>query len=78
MILRPNSAYGSNGIFVFKVPGCRGCGVHAGRRDIPDAVGRKGVKHATNGCIRTTDAATKYIKDLMLGGDAPTTLTVTH
>lgn len=74
----PNSAFGSNGNFVFDVPGCVGCGVHSGRKNIADLAGRKGVQHATNGCIRTTDEATDLIKQLTEGGDPLTTLTVKH
>lgn len=32
-----------------------GMGIHAGRRDGKDAIGRQGFKRATMGCIRTTD-----------------------
>ena len=47
--------YGSNGNFVFDVPGRSGMGVHSGRN---------GPESNTMGCIRTTDAATKAIGDL--------------
>jgi hypothetical protein len=57
----PNSAYGSNGIFVFNVPNRTGMGVHSGRRDIADGAGRSGFRHCTEGCIRTTDEATAQI-----------------
>lgn len=72
------SAFGSNGNFVFKVPGCVGCGVHSGRAHTPDLAGRSGVQHATNGCIRTTDDATNLIRKLIEGGDPLTALTVRH
>jgi RHS repeat-associated protein len=72
----PDSPYGSNGNFVFKVPGCTGCGVHSGRAYTPDRAGRKGPGHATNGCIRTTDDATSLIEQLIQNGDPLTTLTV--
>ncbi|OGP66411.1 MAG: hypothetical protein A2W27_02845 [Deltaproteobacteria bacterium RBG_16_44_11] len=40
---------GSHGNWIFNVPGCDGCGVHAGR---------SGPWDCTEGCIRTTDDAT--------------------
>jgi hypothetical protein len=58
-----NGEYGSGGIFrveSFKGPDGKtheGVGVHAGREDRPDGAGRKGPDHATQGCIRTCDAA---------------------
>lgn len=51
----PNSAYGSYGILIFAVPEREGMGIHAGRLDVADGLGRKGPEHATMGCIRTTD-----------------------
>ncbi len=51
----PNGAYGSNGNFVFDVPGHTGMGVHSGRR---------GPGSLTNGCIRTTYQATEDISNL--------------
>lgn len=66
----PNSSYGSNGNFVFNVPGCVGCGVHSGRAD------SEGVNHPTKGCIRTTDEATQLINDLIQSGDPLKTLYV--
>jgi RHS repeat-associated protein len=65
----PDSAFGSSGNYVFDVPNCRGCGVHSGRRDRLDLAGRRGVDHATNGCIRTTDEATALIGQLISRGD---------
>jgi hypothetical protein len=61
--------YGSNGNYIFEVPGCVGCGVHSGRKNRPDGRGRRGPKHATNGCIRTTDDATDTIQNLIDQGD---------
>jgi uncharacterized protein RhaS with RHS repeats len=72
----PNSAFGSNGNFVFNVPGCVGCGVHPGRANSADRAGRSGPRHATNGCIRTTDAATLTIQQLQQSGDPVRTLQV--
>ena len=72
----PNSPYGSYGNFVFNVPGCVGCGVHSGRANSTDRAGRSGVNFATNGCIRTTDNATRIIEQLQQSGDPMTTLTV--
>lgn len=74
----PNGPYGSNGNFVFDVPGCSGCGVHSGRAYSTDLAGRKGVRFATNGCICTTDDATALMKALDENDDPLTTLTVTN
>lgn len=68
--------YGSNGNFVFNVPGCSGCGVHSGRQDKCDRAGRCGVEHATNGCIRTMDQATQLLQQLLDSGDPLKTLIV--
>jgi hypothetical protein len=38
----PNSAFGSNGNFVFDVTGCIGCGFHSGRVNSKDLAGRSG------------------------------------
>jgi hypothetical protein len=54
----PNSSYRSNGIFIFNRPPCQGCGVHSGRAN------RGGPKAKTEGCIRPTDDATAYLKQL--------------
>ena len=67
----PNSAYGSNGIWVFNRPGCKGCGVHSGRAN------RGGPKAKTLGCIRTTDAGTAYLKQLN-AVDPITEIVVSH
>jgi uncharacterized protein RhaS with RHS repeats len=67
----PNSAYGSNGIWVFNRPGCQGCGVHSGRAN------RGGPKAKTLGCIRTTDEATAYLKQLN-AVDPITAIVVSH
>src|SRR5438105_15914017 len=48
-----DSAYGTHGIYIFNVPGRTGMGVHAGRKNIADGLGRKGPEHASMGCIRT-------------------------
>jgi RHS repeat-associated protein len=53
-----NGPYGSNGIFIFDVEGCRGCGVHSGRAN------KGGPQAKTKGCIRTIDDATEAIKNL--------------
>jgi RHS repeat-associated protein len=64
-----NGPFGPNGNLVLNVPGCVGCGVHAGRRDSCDRAGRCGVNHATNGCIRTTDEAMEEILTRHQNGD---------
>lgn len=71
-----DSAYGSYGNFAFSVPGCVGCGVHSGRANSTDLAGRSGVKYATNGCIRTTDDATRLISNLIASDDPLSGLTV--
>ena len=73
-----NGPYGSNGNYVFDVPGCVGCGVHSGRAEQCDKAGRCGTEHATNGCIRTTDEMTRYIHDLEQSGDPLTRIIVTQ
>ena len=72
----PDSRYGSNGNYIFTVPGRPDMGVHSGRLGWPDQVGRSGVNHATFGCIRTTDQGTTAIHDAMTSGDPPTKITV--
>lgn len=66
-----NSSFGANGNAVFRVPGCVGCGVHSGRASSSDKRGGLGVKHVTEGCIRTTDDATRLIQDLIRQGHSP-------
>ena len=51
----PNGPYGSNGNFVFDVPGRSGMGIHSGR---------SGPQSKTQGCIRTTDDATDFLRQL--------------
>lgn len=58
--------YGSNGNFVFDVPGRSGMGIHSGRRD---------PQSKTLGCIRTTDEATDFLRTLH-GTDPLQTITV--
>lgn len=65
--LGPNSAYGSYGNFIFDVEGHSGMGVHSGRENTTDL---------TEGCIRTTDEATKTIKETHEGGDPLETIKV--
>jgi RHS repeat-associated protein len=65
-----NGSYGSNGNFVFNVPGRSGMGVHSGQAN------QGGPDHVTNGCIRTTDAATQEIYNKHFGGDPLTQITV--
>jgi hypothetical protein len=59
----PDSAYGSNGIFIFNRPPCQGSGFHSERAN------SGGPKHKTLGCIRSTDDATQLVKDLSENGD---------
>ena len=58
-----------NGISYFPRPGCDYCGVHSGQENRPDDLQRIGPQHATRGCIRTTDDATRKILDLKNAGD---------
>ena len=51
----PDGAFGSYGIFIFDVPGRTGMGIHSGRANDPDGLGRVGVLACTEGCVRTTD-----------------------
>ena len=74
----PDSSYGSYGNFVFAVKGCKGCGVHSGRAHLQDKAHRAGTEYATNGCIRSTDDATRLILDLTNHGDPLRSLTVTR
>ena len=59
--------YGSRGIFraePFMDRGVlrTGMGVHAGRQNETDELGRSGVEHATQGCVRTTEEAMEIIE----------------
>ena len=63
-----NGPYGSNGNFVFNFPNGSGIGVHSGR---------SGPQYRTNGCIRSTDAATSLINNLN-STDPLTSITVDH
>lgn len=60
-----SSAFGSNGNFVFNFPNGSGIGIHSGREGVCDKANRCGVDHATQGCIRSTDAATSVLKGLL-------------
>jgi hypothetical protein len=51
----PNGPYGSNGNIVFDVPSRTGMGIHSGR---------SGPQSITEGCIRTTDEATGFLRDI--------------
>lgn len=57
----PDSAFGNFGIFIFTVPGREDMGVHSGREGVPDGLGRKGFRHCTMGCVRTTDEAMEQL-----------------
>jgi hypothetical protein len=72
----PEGAYGSYGIHVFQVPGAEGIGVHSGRENTPDQLGRPGVDHATRGCIRTTDEGVAAINDAISADDPVTHITI--
>lgn len=58
--------YGSNGNFIFDVPGRTGMGVHSGRQ---------GPSSNTMGCVRSTDEATRAIGNLH-GVDPLTSITI--
>ena len=58
-----NGSFGSYGIIRFNYPGHPGVGLHSGRandRCVP------GARHATHGCIRTTDEAMAAIGRYMI------------
>jgi RHS repeat-associated protein len=74
----PDGPYGPYGLFVFKVPGCSGCGVHSGRKNVKDKHGHSGVQHVTEGCIRTIDQAMALITALIENGDPLTGILVTN
>jgi uncharacterized protein RhaS with RHS repeats len=73
----PDSKFGSYGDFQFNVPGRSYMGIHSGHRDSHDRAGRQGYKHATDGCIRTTDDATRLLDQLVHNADPLTSLLVT-
>jgi RHS repeat-associated protein len=58
----PCGRYGRHGFFHFDVKGRTEMGLHAGR-DCPQ-YNPRGIEHPTGGCIRTTDSAMKFIKEL--------------
>jgi hypothetical protein len=72
----PDSVFGSRGILTFLVPGRDGMGIHAGRQNNADKLGRKGPFHCTFGCVRTTEDAMKAISDTD-AKDRVTEITVT-
>ena len=78
-----NGPYGPGGIFRLKpfvgTDGKEhdGVGVHAGRADMTDRAGRSGCNYATNGCVRTTEEAIRYLT-ILVQGDPLTELRVTH
>ena len=72
----PDSAYGSHGGLLFYVSGRTGMEVHSGRATVPDGLGRVGVYHCTEGCIRTTDDAVAFILAAGADGDALREITV--
>ena len=47
--------FGSVANVVFHVPGRSGMGIHSGREHDTDKMGKSGMEHCTDGCIRTTD-----------------------
>jgi uncharacterized protein RhaS with RHS repeats len=59
-----NGRYGPNGNFIFNVPGRTNMGVHSGRAGSCDAANRCGSQYSTNGCIRTSDDATSFLRNL--------------
>jgi uncharacterized protein RhaS with RHS repeats len=68
--------YGSNGNFIFNYNGRSGMGVHSGREGQCDKANQCDQNFSTNGCIRTSDDATSFIKSLHFGGDPLTHLNV--
>jgi hypothetical protein len=71
-----NGKYGTYGAVVLNpVKGHSGVAVHSGRALVRDLAGRMGVNYATEGCIRTTDAAMAVITTTMRS-DPLSTVTV--
>jgi RHS repeat-associated protein len=75
-----DGAYGTQGIFRasnFDDNGVEraGMGVHAGRANATDGLGRSGFEHATMGCVRTTEEAMEIIAETALV-DPLTTITI--
>ncbi|CCF97269.1 putative rhs-related protein (fragment) [Ralstonia solanacearum K60] len=64
-----NGPYGSHGIIIFNVPGRTGMGLHSGRAN------SGAQNHPTLGCIRTTDAAMGFVRNLITT-DPVTSMTV--
>jgi len=60
----PNGKFGSNGAFKLNLPGRNNMEVQSGHRDETDKARRRDYNYATDGCTRTTDEATKAIKEL--------------
>ena len=61
-----NGEYGSYGAVVMNpIQGHTGVAVHSGRANVRDRANRTGVNYATQGCIRTTDAAMAVITQTM-------------
>jgi len=72
----PNSKFGIGFIPIYLPPQIPlrnrpGVGLHSGRRDECDPLNRCGVNYWTEGCIRTTDDAMRYLQS-----DPPTTITI--
>ena|SRR5690348_7505870 len=72
----PDTVFGTQGVLLFLVPGRDGMGVHAGRQNSADGLGRKGPFHCTFGCIRTSEDAMRAISDTD-AKDRVTEITVT-
>lgn len=70
----PNGPYGSYGIIRFYYPDHSGVGVHSGRLHDKRT---PGPRHATHGCIRTTDPAMLTIRNTM-AKDPLTSITILH
>jgi hypothetical protein len=73
----PNSSFGIGFIPIYLPPQIplrnprRGVGLHSGHRDECDPFHRCGVNYWTEGCIRTTDDAMRYLQS-----DPPTKITI--
>lgn len=78
--LHPNAqasdAISASGFYGFDVNGNTKYGIHAGREGQTDLAGRTGWKYATNGCIRTTEAAMTAISSCFQSNDPLTSITV--
>ena len=71
-----DSSYGTYGNIIFNVAGRSGMGIHGGRKNKKDGLGRSGPKYCTMGCIRTYDDSVRKIHSYVKKSSKKVTLTV--